>query len=536
MEKQDTASSNASAETPGVRPARLPGGQEHTQPSSSPDSDEYDQPTDWDDRGENAPTNPKSTISPETKEKARDELEKLEKWEEPIDQYQQATIEAALRVAWITEERLYQSRGYESVGTYAEERFAISRQRWYQFVHAGEVLDHLSSKQESTAVDIPLPSNEAQTRPLQSHRGDADFLWNAWKSVTKRYGPSPRREDVKSVVDELTSPDTPGEGETSDENSEGESGEPDSSDEGSGGASDNDTPSSRSPDDSPGSKNSAADSKDDGSGAAGGGKGSDLDSKSRGGFSISCLNSVEAKRTNGSPGGQSAALAQTEIEDLAREVEPEKAGLSRSSAEHMIASKAWRVLVSSLDEAEPGLPEKAPAEVILKPGRLDQITGLRPGQDRKRVLVCPDVDLFAEEVPSGVIRAILSRCRKTEHKPIVFTHHLDRAAGFDLSGLWIGTSTSRSSLSEKEHLLSEIAPNAENRWLLYDIEKIDREDAPSFSEVIDWVVYDPGDRKSGIALTLCEAVALTRAVEEVGAQWAFRKSFITCGDSFPITS
>lgn len=562
-----TQNSSKASSTPksGTRSAELP--DDFGKPDPAPDTTENEESSRREDREAVPPVHrgQVESLKDEQEDHAEENIpEKLARWEKPIDKYREVTLEAAPYVARITEKRLHRERGYDSIGKYADERFGISRQRWYQLAACGEVLDQLRSKQQSTAVDTPLPSNEAQTRPLQSYRGDEDFLWKAWTKAVEEFGPTPRRTDVKDIVDELTSEDSEsdssGEEKTSGEQIREESEGEDSSASGSERApssgensslkhsEDGDTDANEDSDEEPtdgdpepenpeGSEDTESSETTSGKSEEGSSDEETSDSESSGGFAIDLPEDVSAPQASGSSCDQSSSPTKEAIEDLAQKAGQKDTELSRSSTEHMVASKVWKVLVPSPIGVGAGLPEEAsakedPVGAVLKPGRLDQITDLAPGHDGERVLVCPGVDLFGEVVPDGAVEAILSRCRKTDHKPVVFTRHLSRASDFDLSGLWVGTPADHSCLDDKAQALSDAAPDAAVKWFLYDIAKTDREDPPSFSGETDWVVYDPPGG-AGVSLYVDEMQALIEAAEESGVDWSFRAAFKTCGDSGP---
>lgn len=266
--------------------------------------------------------------------------------------------------------------------------------------------------------------------------------------------------------------------------------------------------------------------------------GSEGDDEAPDGFSIYLPPSADLTNKRA---GQNADLtpdvpSRADVEDLARKVDQKTSGLPHSSGEAAIAPKVWRVLISSLTEYQGSLPEEPTERALLRPERLGQVTDVPSNAEKKRVLVCPGIDLFSNVVPSGVIEAILHRCRQTEHLPVLFTKHLGRAASFDLRGTWIGSPADRSSLSSIRDDLKEAAPRANVRWILYDIGEEDQRKRPPFSsEGVNWVVFDPPGG-AGVSLTIKEIRTLIEAAEEAGLDWAFRSSFKTGGATYPSTS
>lgn len=237
-----------------------------------------------------------------------------------------------------------------------------------------------------------------------------------------------------------------------------------------------------------------------------------------------------------------SGLSHEALGEIEKNTETEEQPLPNSSGEEGIAGSIWRPITRGLRSFSSGLPPSGndqgesddpdDSSFLLHPKRLGQITTSRAEAGAQRVLVCSGLDLFSPSVPKLFIQAVLSAIEGTSVDPVIFTRHLGRATEFELSGLWVGTPAGRSRLEDKEQALSEAAPDAAVRWILYDIENADTEDPPSFSGETDWIVFDPPGG-AGVSLTVAETQSLITAAEDADADWSFRSAFKTCGDSDP---
>lgn len=109
--------------------------------------------------------------------KANPELpEQLVSCEEKIEKWRRSRLEAGRAMRRIEENGLHHRRGYENIEDYAEEHFEISRSRWSQLVAHADTYDLIAD-----GLEEPLPSNEAQTRPLHPHRDDPDLVVEVWE-------------------------------------------------------------------------------------------------------------------------------------------------------------------------------------------------------------------------------------------------------------------------------------------------------------------------------------------------------------------
>lgn len=469
---------------------------------------------------------------------------KLERCEKAIHDHLRDEIEFSRAACEITENRLFTEKGFESLGEYTKATFGVGQNQFRKYGYHAKVFDIIEENREEIAEhsltnvrDVPLPRVKAWTRPLhkKANKGFVDQVVETWAAVVRRHGSSITGKRVRRAREEVLGGDNDPEGDSENgDDLEGESsedaGDADSKDDPSGqGSNSPECETEESSEENSADNNTPSSSSHDDSSSSSEGSGND-DTE---GFSIDVPDGAQDR-------GVSAQPTPAQVEDIAQRAKQKHAELTHSTAEHMVASKVWRVLVPSPTGVGAGLPEENSAEeeplgAVLKPGRLDQIVNLAPGQEGERVLVCPGVDLFGGVVPNGAIEAILDRCRTTDHNPVVFTRHLGRASNFDLSGLWVGTATGRSSLETAEQRLADAAPDAAVRWLLYDVQKRDRETPPSFSDSTDWIVYEPAGG-TGVVLTLSEAEALANAAVEAEAGWAFRDAFKTCGASYPTVS
>ncbi len=527
-------SDEAQPSTPGTRSARLPEDFGQSRPTS--ETTEGEESPKRKDRG---------AVPPDGRAEKASES-KLERYEKKIHERLRSEIELSRLAREIINDRLYTEKDFESLGEYTKATFGVGPNQFRKYGYYAEVYDIIEEHREEIAErsltnvrDVPLPQIKSWARPLhkKANKGLVEEVIETWVAVVHRHGSSITGKKVKEVYEELFEEDKDSEegsengGVTEDENPEEDSGHPgcdDASSDGDGDAAGGDTDNGKKREqDSADTDTSGGSSRDDSSTNGTEGSGDD----DTGSFSVDVPDEAQGVALSSPP-------TQTEVEDLAEKYEQTNEGFSGSSADEMVASKVWKALVPTPFGVGAGLPEEAspdegPVGAVLKPGRLDQTTAPAQGHDGERVLVCPGVDLFAEVVPDGVIEAILDRCRKTDHQPVVFTRHLGRVSEFDLSDLWVGTPADHSCYDDKAQALSDSAPDAAMQWLLYDVDKEeDSESPPSFSGKTDWVVYDPPGG-AGISLTVAETQSLVEAAEESGVDWSFRSAFKTCGDSGP---
>ncbi len=88
------------------------------------------------------------------------EISRLKKCEDVIGRNLKEFFEVGKALATIKNDRLYREE-YKTFEQYCKEKWDFGRKRAYQFINASDTFEKMS-----TIVDIPLPKNEAQIRPL----------------------------------------------------------------------------------------------------------------------------------------------------------------------------------------------------------------------------------------------------------------------------------------------------------------------------------------------------------------------------------
>lgn len=484
-------------------------------------------------------TNEPEAERPEATEGQNSEISpQLESCESAVQQYRDSKLEAARAMRIIGSEELYRERGYETIEEYARARFDFSKQRWYQLTDYAAVHDALKKKVESTEVDLPLPENESQARPLSAFKESPDQLLETWKAVVNRCG-SLTRKNVSAAIAELT-----GEGSEREDNPSGD--EPSS--EGTpnnnsvkGSGADGDTQKSASPrpappDDEPDDENEESNA--GGEDSSGDDDGNDPSPHVPPGFFLSI--SAEAAESVGIVNSSEKdrllisfeEMTEKELKKAVFQKQPKSGPLPKTSAEPGTADVNYSPLLlgpatfSGRISDEPD-PERA----IFHPDRMGQIQSQKSSGDR--ALVCPQVDLFAEVVPDAAIKLVLSSLEGAELTPVLCTAHLERASEFSLpDNLWFGTPADRASLQEANKKLGNFS-DPDVRWVLYDVSKKDRENGlPSSPTSADWIVFDP-PKGSGISLELGEANQLQEDAQSAGATSSFRRPFKTFSEDYP---
>ena len=102
----------------------------------------------------------------------------LEKAERKIATGLRSFLEVGLALKEIRDKRLYRQQ-YDTFEQYCVERWDFSRIRAYQICAASDVVADLS-----TIVNIPLPGNEAQARPMACLK-TAKHRRRAWRMALK---------------------------------------------------------------------------------------------------------------------------------------------------------------------------------------------------------------------------------------------------------------------------------------------------------------------------------------------------------------
>jgi hypothetical protein len=90
------------------------------------------------------------------------EAARLKGLEEAIERGIKSQFDLGRNLRTVRDARLYRGQ-YMTFEEYCQQRWDMSRPRAYQLIDAADVIDGI---RVSTNVDIPLPANEAQVRPL----------------------------------------------------------------------------------------------------------------------------------------------------------------------------------------------------------------------------------------------------------------------------------------------------------------------------------------------------------------------------------
>jgi len=120
------------------------------------------------------------------------ELQTLSACEQTIDAGLKTFVAVGEALLTIRDQRLYR-HAYVTFEEYCGERWGISRPRAYQMIDAAQVVGRLS-----TIVDIPIPSNEAQARPLASLPPDLQPV--AWQQSVETANGKVTAAHVAKVV------------------------------------------------------------------------------------------------------------------------------------------------------------------------------------------------------------------------------------------------------------------------------------------------------------------------------------------------
>jgi len=478
--------------------------------------------------------------SPDSAEHQSDEIStQLESCESAVQQYRDSKLKAARAMRIIGNEELYCERGFETIEEYARAQFDFSKQRWYQLTDYATVHDALKQKIESTEVDLPLPENESQARPLSEFKANADQLFEVWKAVVDRCD-SLTRKNIGSAVSKLTGEEESEEAGEPSGDDDSQKGPDQSSPERNPGGGDessqeaNPDPNSSSSGDEEGDTQAS----NDGSSGDDSDKGDKLAPQVPPGFFLSI--STAAAESAGIVSDTEKdrllisgdELTEKELKTAVFKEQPKSDALAPTSAEPGIGDVNFSPLLPSRTTFSGRISEEpAPQRAIFRAERIGQI---QSGQSRgERALICPQVDLFADIVPDVVIELILSSLKGAELTPILCTTHLDRAQGFSLpDSLWLGTRAARSTLQDANQKLGTFSGPAV-KWLLYDVSKEDRENGlPSSPENADWIVFDP-PQGAGVSLELGEANQLQEDAQSAGAASSFRRPFKAFSTDYP---
>lgn len=108
--------------------------------------------------------------------------DRLAECERRIEQGLKTFIDVGKALIEIRDDRLYRDT-HATFEDYCRQRWGMRESRAYQMMDAAQAVEVLKS---STIVELPLPTNEAQARPLTILRGDPDAQREAWQEVTIR--------------------------------------------------------------------------------------------------------------------------------------------------------------------------------------------------------------------------------------------------------------------------------------------------------------------------------------------------------------
>lgn len=144
-------------------------------------------------------TLPATTTIPSERPASSPNNRKLQRLEKIIADGLPTTLRVGEALRTIRREKLYRIRGFKSFNEYCFARWRFSAKRAHQIVAHAEIAERVS-----TDVDIPAPTNEAQTRPLAKFPpADQKNLWRE-ACRTAPDGKPPTQAHVESVVHRTT--------------------------------------------------------------------------------------------------------------------------------------------------------------------------------------------------------------------------------------------------------------------------------------------------------------------------------------------
>ena len=133
---------------------------------------------------------------PATNKERRTDLRRCEKI---IRRYEQSSLDAGAALMEVRDARLFELGGYDDFRGYVEVTCTFEYPRAQQLIRGAESLLIL----QAAGVE-PLPTNEAQVRPLATHEDDIQV--RAWKVALDVTGGSklPSKRTVSDAVDTVT--------------------------------------------------------------------------------------------------------------------------------------------------------------------------------------------------------------------------------------------------------------------------------------------------------------------------------------------
>lgn len=401
--------------------------------------------------------------------------QRLEDLEKTITTFKEHRRKAAKALWKISEEDLYEERGYPDVKTYAAGHFGFTRKRGEQLVNFGHVIDILEGEGNGT------PQNEAQARPLGYLLGtdEEDDIPDIWELVTDRYGLShvTMLKVREAVHDFLESADDDTDEDDEDEPTESEVNlhvPPNTADK------------------------------------------LGLDGQIHRGRRI-----VPAD-----------GLTRSDLREIVEQTEPNTAPLD-AGEEDEIGSMVWRPLRG--DEPTKRLQTAPPSNLQFRPDDVQRIRESYVPQDHNRdhfratessdALACPEVDLLSDDVPDSMTKEILDWSGGGDWNPIFVSSHPGRWTDHPLPDEgWIGARADRSSIEETTGAL-ESADDSEVKWALYDLEGDDRREGLPDVDLspLDWLVID----RISSDLPIDQLRLIRSSIEEHDIPIAVRGDFTT---------
>ena len=126
----------------------------------------------------------------------KDRRRALRRCEKVIRQYEQSSLEAGAALREVRDDELFKDEGYDDLRAYVEATCTFEYPRAQQLIRGAESLEIL----RAAGVE-PLPTNEAQVRPLAKHKASVQV--RAWKAALKSTGGArtPSKRVVREVVD-----------------------------------------------------------------------------------------------------------------------------------------------------------------------------------------------------------------------------------------------------------------------------------------------------------------------------------------------
>jgi DNA modification methylase len=133
----------------------------------------------------------------------------LEREEERIQEGLESFAQVGIALDNVREQRLYRAAGYETWLEYLDRRWGLSRSYAHRLIEAARVIALLPI---GNIVDVVLPTNEAQARPLARLKRDPEAVSEAWQEAVARAPRDPttdapvvRARDVEAAVTQVIS-------------------------------------------------------------------------------------------------------------------------------------------------------------------------------------------------------------------------------------------------------------------------------------------------------------------------------------------